>query len=245
MENNKSILDIFKKKEEKLKQLKGDLLKRRYTRMDKEIWREIKNALFYEVSNWGNIRSWKKRGRTQSKRETPVILNQSAKKTGEMVVNIQFAGKFKSIQVKRLVYDTFHDGYRHPNTIIAHRDGDKSNNRFDNLILAREYIDLPDYILTTIRYEFSKGTTKKFLCDKYKISLDDLDDIIHGDKGRWAGGIIVERQYKRELTPEEVEEIRSRAMSGEETEAEIGKVYGIREQRISRILNESRRHFKL
>ncbi|GEM_PF-2508214 len=232
---------IFKKKEEKLKQLKEDLLKRRYVRMDEEVWRPIERALHYEISNWGRVRSWKRRGRMGGEREDPVILNQSAKKTGELVVNIFFDGKFKSIQVKRLVYDAFHEGYRHPNTVIIHRDGDKSNNRYDNLVLAREFVNLPDEIIVEIRRQFAEGAKKRPLCRKYGISLDDLEDILHGDKARWVGGDIVERRFKRELTPEEIEEIKLRAQSGMETEAQIGKAFGIREQRVSRILNEAKK----
>lgn len=230
--------DIFKKKKDELKKLKMDLLKRRYTRMDMEVWRPIDRAQMYEVSNFGHVRSWKKRGRFKGKRDEPVILNQSTKKTGEMVVNLFFDEKYKSIQIKRIVFDTFNELHRHPNTIILHRDGDKNNNRFDNLILAREYIDLPNADIIAIRSEFNAGAIKRSLSKKYGISLDDVDDVIYGDKGKWAGGIIQERKYKRVLTPEEIEEIKARAISGKETEAQIGKSFGIREQRVSRILNE-------
>ncbi|MCD6501936.1 HNH endonuclease [bacterium] len=238
-------LDIFKdKKKQEVKKLKEALLKRRYTRMDEEVWRPIERALMYEVSNYGRVRSWKKRGRVKGKRREPVILHQSTKKTGEMVVNLFFDNKFKSVQVKRLVYDTFNDGYRHPNTVIMHKDGDKSNNRFDNLILAREFIDLPDADILSIRIEFNEGSTKRALCEKFHISLDDVDAILSGEKGKWAGGTIVERKYKRKLTPEEIEEIKRRAREGNETEAQIGKSFGIREQRVSRILNEKKHKFR-
>ncbi|HHS49575.1 MAG TPA: hypothetical protein ENN07_00455 [candidate division Zixibacteria bacterium] len=235
-----SIHDIFKKKSEELKELKENLLKRRYTRMDEEVWRPIENAPLYEVSNWGRVRSWKRRGRVAGKADEPVILNQSAKQTGEMVVNIHFEGKFKSIQVKRLVYDTFRNEERHPNTVIVHRDGDKGNNRLDNLILAKEFIDLPDSAVVAIRKEFADGAKKRALCRKYDISIDDLEDLLYGRKAKWLGGPIAKGKYRRKLAPEEIEEIAKRALSGEESIADIAEHFNVRESRVVRILEEAK-----
>jgi len=228
-----------KEKTDDLKRLKKKLIKKLYIPEDQEVWLAIEDAPMYEVSNYGRVRSWRKRGKGKGKAEEPTILSQSKKNTGEIVVNIIFRGKYKSIQVKRLVYDTFAPGYRHPNTIIVHKDGKKHNNHFDNLILAREYVDLPDKDILAIRVEYDNGATKRFLSKKFNVSLDNLVDIIHGDKGGWVGGPIEERDYKRKLTPEEIHAIKEKAKSGKETEAEIGKAFGIREQRVSRILNSN------
>ncbi len=229
---------------EELAAIKRSILNRRHTRMDVEIWRTIEQAPSYEVSNFGNVRSWLNSGKTKKKRVEPRILTRFAKKTGEITVNIFFDEKQKSVQVKRLVYDTFHEGYRHPNTIIIHKDGDKSNTRLDNLILAREFIDLPDRDIVAMRVEYQKGATRRSLSKKFGVSLDNVNDILAGDKGKWAGGPIVERHYKRKLTAEEIEEIWKRAKSGKESEALIGKAFKIREQRVSRILNDRKRDHK-
>lgn len=208
---------------------------------NKEVWVRVKKAPFCEVSNFGRIRSWKLRGYVVGRKNTAVILRQHTTRHGQKTANIFFNGKFGAVQVKSLVYDNFSGKYRHPNTIVINKDGDRSNIRFDNLILMREFTDLPDEKIVRLRKEYRKGAKRVQLAKKYGINLEVLSDILHGDKGRWAGGPIAKRVYKRKLTNKQIEQIRKRGRSGKETEAQIGKAFRIREQRVSRILNVRRR----
>ena len=90
--------------------------------MEKEIWKTIENFPNYEVSNFGNVRN-KKNGR---------LLKQTIGREGRYLsVYLSNNGKENTQRVHRLVAETFLG--KHPNLIVNHIDGNKTNNRVDNL----------------------------------------------------------------------------------------------------------------
>lgn len=81
----------------------------------------------YEVSNWGRVRSLNYNHTGKVK-----VLKQCKNKDGYLLVDLCKDGKRKNCRVHRLVWETFvgkiPEGYE-----LDHRDGDKTNNRLENL----------------------------------------------------------------------------------------------------------------
>ena len=93
-----------------------------------EEWRDIEGfEVHYQVSNLGNVRNIKQRHRKSTK-----VYKQQMLKTGYMVVNLWQDGAYNFRRVHRLVAQAFI-----PNPegkpFINHIDGNKTNNRVENL----------------------------------------------------------------------------------------------------------------
>lgn len=89
-----------------------------------ELWKDIKNADNYEVSNCGNVRN----------KTTQYVLKPRLCKTGYYQVNIKFNNetKFKNQYVHRLVAETWLSNEDNKPS-VNHKDGNKSNNNVENL----------------------------------------------------------------------------------------------------------------
>lgn len=111
-----------------------------------EYWKPIKNFERYEVSNYGNVRSLdytyvNKKGVIQHFKGQ--LLKQSitkvhGKKDGYCVVNLRLNGKTNVKLVHRLVAETFIDNPLNKPT-VNHIDGNKRNNKVENLEWATYY----------------------------------------------------------------------------------------------------------
>lgn len=88
-----------------------------------EVWRAIDNFPLYEVSNFGQVRSW------QAKK--PRILKPSTV-MGYLQVALRRNKKSHYRKVHRLVLESF-CGFRPPGMECRHLDGNRLNNRIDNL----------------------------------------------------------------------------------------------------------------
>lgn len=102
-----------------------------------EIWKKIKGFKDYEVSNFGKIRSLDrvvvfKNGRKQFYKGK--ILKQNKHNLGYRDIKIYKKGKAIRFYTHRLVYFTFKGGNK--KLQINHIDGNKSNNKLENLELC-------------------------------------------------------------------------------------------------------------
>ena len=98
--------------------------------MEEEIWKPIDEDDRYEVSNFGNVRSWNNSGKNRSgRRNTPRILK--ARRCGEGYLTIML-GRRKQRYISHLVAKAF---IPNPNKYeeVDHIDGNKENNRIKNL----------------------------------------------------------------------------------------------------------------
>lgn len=88
----------------------------------KEEWRTISVCDRYEVSNFGNIR------RADNKKAR----NPSTFNTGRRMIGFGINGKISNFSVYSLVCEAF-IGPRPAGAVINHKDGNKTNDRLDNL----------------------------------------------------------------------------------------------------------------
>lgn len=109
-----------------------------------EIWKEIDGYDgFYEVSNKGNVRSWKIRnGKSNKKAHVPHILNSFKDKDGYRKCGLSKSGKTKQYRIARLVGIAFLDDTKE-HLQINHIDGNKSNDSINNLewVTAKENVN--------------------------------------------------------------------------------------------------------
>lgn len=167
-----------------------------------EEWRPIDGWPHYEVSNFGRVRSWKKRGNGFGKTlEKPIILKQGTSRNGYKTVRPCQNKVPKTFSVHCLVLEAF-VGQR-PSAVhqAAHFDGDPSNNRLDNLRWATRVENAADRIrhgrqvrgenhplskltegkVREIRRS-SEGSTR--LAERFNVSQKAIDLVLSGEK--WA-----------------------------------------------------------
>ena len=91
-----------------------------------EIWKEIKEAPKYMISNFGRVKS------IQYTKERILKLNK--KKTGYLEVGLMVEPNYRKwFLVHRLVMETFSPIENSNNFEVNHKDENKENNRIDNL----------------------------------------------------------------------------------------------------------------
>ena len=102
---------------------------------ENEIWKVIPNYENYEASNFGRIRSIDrvvKRDRYTTRKIKGKILQQFAKNSGYLQVNLSKNGKIETKTVHRLVAITFLENTNNY-TDVNHKDENKHNNNVSNL----------------------------------------------------------------------------------------------------------------
>ena len=118
---------------------------------------------FYEISNYGKIRSLTRQngngGRTI--REVPKILKLSKTTTGYWKINIKLKRKRNSYKVHRLVLFTFIGNPPLGKEIANHKDGNRLNNYVDNL----EWCSQRENVLHAIK----TGLKRTFYLDKEQL----------------------------------------------------------------------------
>lgn len=140
-----------------------------------EVWRPIPGLYGYEVSSFGNARSWWKKGKKgigmgkgsgpREISEFPKLMKQHADSDGYMTTSVTDAnGVHKSVKVHRLVAMAF---VPNPENLpqINHKDENKLNNHFDNLEWC------------TTQYNLRYGTRTQRSADSRSIEIScyDLD----------------------------------------------------------------------
>jgi hypothetical protein len=110
-----------------------------------EKWLPI-DGNFYEVSDHCRVRSWKNGNRTGHRRLVPRLLRPAIGTHGYLLVIICLDGKKSAMTVHRLVAAAF-IGPRPPGMQIRHLNGDKLDNRPQNLAYGTPKQNQADMIL--------------------------------------------------------------------------------------------------
>lgn len=100
--------------------------------MEKEEWLEIKDWKGYQVSNFGQVRSYKKTGISNDLYIKPKILKLYISIWGYPEVRLSNIKKTKKFRVHRIVAENFilNNSLKKE---VNHKDGNKLNNHFSNL----------------------------------------------------------------------------------------------------------------
>jgi hypothetical protein len=104
-----------------------------------EAWKPIDGFDGYEVSNWGQVRSCRVSGWSSRSATEPHLLGLTFGKGGNLMVSMYRDGVRQSVRVDELVAKAFIKNPRKRN-LIVHIDGNKANNRADNLKRTTEEI---------------------------------------------------------------------------------------------------------
>jgi hypothetical protein len=104
-----------------------------------EVWKPVRNYEGYlEVSNYGNIKVLERLvdsgvgGRMIQERILPVRIKKSGKNTYGRV-DFTLDNKSVTLTVAKIVYEVFNDIYLDTKKVVTHKDGNKLNNRLENL----------------------------------------------------------------------------------------------------------------
>lgn len=146
-----------------------------------EIWKSIPEYEgLYEASNHGRIRSIKR-----SANSGRVLKPHVSKRNGYCYVSLCKDGKATTKRVHRLVYRAFNPGTELPKRYdkwltLDHKDGDKTNNRIDNLELCSQSENQ--------RRAFAKGLNPVFKRKVIDLTTGDIYDSVKAASISVSGG---------------------------------------------------------
>ena len=109
-----------------------------------EQWKTIPSLYQYEASSLGRIR---RRAIGRYYRNVGPIKTQKENSNGYLRVAIEIKGKVKQFLVNRLVCETFHGYAPSEKYTAAHRDGNRKNNKSENLSWLTRKENYQDQIL--------------------------------------------------------------------------------------------------
>jgi hypothetical protein len=136
----------------------------------KEKWKSIEWSSDYEVSDLGNVRSWRPIGNSNQKPVNPKIISQWIN-NGYPTVTLSVKQKKKNISVHILVAEAF-IGPRPDKNVICHKDDNKLNNMVSNLKYGT-YSDNGKDAVKNGRLKSGEDSPKA------KLSNADVDTIRH------------------------------------------------------------------
>ena len=120
--------------------------------MDSEIleveeWRRVPGRVGYEVSSFGRVRSWRRRGYSTKLTDDPRLLNPSPDRDGYLEGTFYEGARKIRFKVHVLVLTAFRGARPTSSHQCAHGDGNRQNNRLDNLRWATPLENARDCIL--------------------------------------------------------------------------------------------------
>lgn len=131
-----------------------------------EQWKPIEGFEgLYEISNLGRVKSLPKRSGTCNRKES--IRKLSYTKDGYIKIRLCGNGKDITTRVHRLVANAFIPNPENKNT-VNHIDGDKTNNKVDNL----EWVNRSEQLL----HAYSLGLKKPVHTNR-KLTISDVEEI--------------------------------------------------------------------
>jgi len=203
-----------------------------------ETWREIPGFPGYEASDWGRVRSFKKR-----------VGSAGGWKIADEPQRVLREGRPTVLFVSRLIMLAF-EGEPPEGMLVHHLDGDAANNRLENLRydsreeIARQaarrgrYGKMSEAEVVEMRERYATGEDVETLARNYGICVNSVYRTCTGRGYVAAGGPITRRQVK--TTPEQVKEIRRRYAAGE-LQKDLAVEFGVHFTTVSRYCARNRR----
>lgn len=155
----------------------------------KEIWKPIEDLVGYEVSDKGNIRSWRKRGRGKSLSKTPHLIPLCQTTRSDYWY-------FKVTNGQRSVHREVAKAFlTNPNDLpeVNHLDEDKSNNSVENLCWCSRRENNVHSFGKTVKVYNPDGVLLEF--DSISALAKAMDSNI-GNVSRFVRGLRYRNGYK-------------------------------------------------
>lgn len=147
-----------------------------------EIWKPISGYHGYEVSNKGNVRSFKPRSGRGELEKQPRPLKSHVTKKGYVHVTMSINGKKSTRFVHHLVLENF-VGPRPSGMETRHLDGDQKNNYLENLEWGTSSENTQDQRAHGTFKSFSKLSKENVISIKIRLQSGESQSIIAKDYG--------------------------------------------------------------
>jgi len=221
--------------------------------MEKKVeeWRPIQGFSAYEVSNFGRVRSYfarrAKMGAEWYISDEPQRILRPAKSQGYPLVRLRNdEGKYVSHRVHALVMLAFVGSP--PNDMeVCHNNGNKNDNRLENLRYDTHIANANDYSVlrvfseeeaTEIRERYASGENGILLSEEFGVACSTIYGMCRGETYKNVGGPL-RRGHITRLSGQDFSDIRKRRKSGEALMA-IAKDYDVSQSYICKICNGTR-----
>lgn len=219
-----------------------------------EIWKPIPGFTGYDISDQGRVRSYYMRGggNRWCISEEPQRILRPLNNRYLKVNLISDSGLPTMMNIHQVVALVF-IGEPPEGMEVCHNDGNKHNNRIDNLRYDTHTNNMIDAvhagkmhrsvsprIVHAIRQSYNNAFSSiKDLAERFSISEGHVRQIVTGRARIHEGGPITPGTTWSKLHPDKVVEIRKRA--SKEMQKDLAKEFGVSESMISRIVNGNRR----
>lgn len=199
-----------------------------------EVWKEIKECPGYYVSSFGRVFSLKRCR----------YMKGSISADGDRVLNLRVRGRKTTRKVDRLVAQAFLPSEGSGRLKVIHKDGDRLNNRLDNLSWEKSGS------WRALTPEEADEIKKLYVTGKYtQEDLGKMFGVSASTIGNYSKGVKPEKrvynQYPK-ITDEEADEIRRLYTTGDFTLRELSDRYGISQSAVYLTVrnSDSPRHWR-
>ena len=225
--------------------------------MATEVWRPIPDFNGYEASNYGQVRSFKKRqGLYWIIADRPQRILKPGSRNGYQMVQLSRGdATFQACSVAGLVLKAF-VGPRPKGIEVCHNDCNRVNNRLDNLRYdtprgncrdgyGKDSGRLTNKQVAELRNLAAQGISDEILANMFNVSMLTVRLCRRGRTYKYVRGPLTKRKTGPKggcsLTNQEIKQMRREAQQEDRSIARLGRRYGISESNVSLILRGLRR----
>jgi hypothetical protein len=181
-------------------------------------------------------------------------LQMSPNNNGYLRVFPRVGGKTLTKYVHQLVLEAFHGPRPHPDWQSRHLNGNRTDNRSDNLAWSDRATNeadkdlhgtrlfgeratwavLTDAIVTTARTRVASGEPLQDVADDLGVNRATLGEAVCGKKWKHLSGALEPYSMRRKFSPAQIHDIRIRAK--DQTQMSLAREYGVNKEAIRQIV---------
>lgn len=210
-----------------------------------EKWKAIPGFEGYEVSDQGNVRSYRKRNSKQLYSIPHLLKTTTDKKSGRQIVNLRHDGKTYLKRISPLVMLAFVSP-RPDGMEVCHNNSNPKDDRLENLRYdthlgnLRDRLDLSDAQVIEMRERRAKNRQQiKVIAEEFGIDYRQTENICRGRTFAGIGGIFTKGEHGK-LTEDDVIAMRTERATSDITLKNLGIKYGLTESATSLICRGKR-----
>lgn len=227
-----------------------------------ESWRDVVGVDGYDVSDHGRVRSWRRPGAGSrlGRRDTPRVLAVGPQNSGYLIVKLATVAGQRTSTVHSLVAAAF-IGPRPPGLDVAHLNGDKHDNRAENLAYATRAENMQQSVahgvlprgdgkvnarisrqdVLEIRSRHAAGAASySGLSKEFGVCTGVVARVVRGEVWQHVEGERKARKARAVLSDDDVIAIIGRVGNGE-TQSVVAREYGVHPSHVSKIFSGMKR----